>query len=89
MLTLNGHKLSTRKIGFSPFFSQILASVSYDMNTMIWDIKKNTFINIFNHHKEFAVGIDFSIHDNKRIATVGWDKALWVFNWDENPSKMK
>ena len=89
MLTLNGHRLSTRKVAFSPFFGHILGSVSYDMNTMIWDIKKNTYVNIFNHHKEFAIGIDFSIFDNKRIATVGWDKALWVFNWDENPNKMK
>jgi peroxin-7 len=83
MMTLNGHFLTTRKVQFSPHFSEILASVSYDMNVIIWDIKKNTPINVFKHHREFVCGVDFSMFDNKKIATTAWDRSLYVFNWDE------
>jgi peroxin-7 len=81
--TLNGHFLSTRRVVFSPFFSSILASVSYDMNVIIWDIKKNMPVNTFKHHREFVLGVDFSLFDNKKIATTSWDRSLYVFNWDE------
>jgi peroxin-7 len=83
MQTLNGHFLTTRRVVFSPFFSSILASVSYDMNVMIWDIKKSMPLNTFKHHREFVLGVDFSLFDNKKIATTGWDRSLYVFNWDE------
>lgn len=83
LLVLNGHNLTCRKVMFSPFFSSIMASVGYDMNVVIWDIKKSAPINIFKHHREFVYGLDFSIFDNKKLATTGWDKSLYVFNWDE------
>lgn len=82
-ITLSGHHLTARRVAFSPFFSSVLASVSYDMNVMIWDIKKNMPINVFKHHREFAYGLDFSIFDNKKMATCGWDRSLYVFKWDE------
>lgn len=83
LLVLNGHYLTTRKVMFSPFFSSILASVSYDMNVLIWDIKKSMPINTFKHHREFVYGVDFSLFDKQKIATTGWDRSLYVFNWDE------
>ena len=83
LITLEGHKLTTRRSLFSPFFSSILASVSYDMNVLIWDIKKNMPVYQHKHHREFGYGLDFSIFDNKKIATCGWDRCLYVFNFDE------
>jgi peroxin-7 len=80
---LNGHTLTCRKVMFSPFFSGIMASVGYDMNVIIWDIKKNAPVNIFKHHREFVYGLDFSLFDNKKLATTAWDRSLYVFNWDE------
>jgi peroxin-7 len=80
---LNGHSLTCRKVQFSPFFSGVLASVGYDMNVFIWDIKKSAPLNIFKHHREFVYGLDFSNFDNKKIATTGWDRCLYVFNFDE------
>jgi len=80
---LNGHSLTARKVMFSPFFSSVLASVGYDMNVIIWDVKKNQPLNVFKHHREFVYGVDFSIFDNKKIATTGWDRALYVFNFDQ------
>ncbi len=79
---LNGHQLTVRKTMFSPFFAGILASVSYDMNVIIWDVKKQTPVNMFKHHREFVYGLDFSMFDNKKMATTGWDRALYVYDYD-------
>lgn len=83
LLTLNGHKLTTRKLQFSPFFSHILVSVSYDMNVIVWNTKQASPQNIFKHHREFVYGLDFSLFENKKLATIGWDKCLYLFNFDE------
>jgi peroxin-7 len=84
LVKLNGHRLSSKKCMFSPFFSSILASVGYDMNLILWDVKKNAPISTFQHHREFVMGLDFSIFDNKKIATAAWDRTMWVFKWDES-----
>ncbi len=84
VIKLNGHQLSAKKCMFSPFFGSILGTVGYDMNVIMWDTKKNAPVNIFKHHREFAMGIDFSVFDNKKIATTSWDRTMWIFNWDEN-----
>jgi peroxin-7 len=78
-----GHQLTCRKVAFSPFFPNILASVGYDMNVILWDIKKSALLNVFKHHREFVIGVDFSLFDKKKMATTGWDRSLYVFNWDE------
>jgi peroxin-7 len=79
----SGHQLTCRRVAFSPFFPNILASVGYDMNVILWDIKKSAIVNVFKHHREFVVGVDFSLFDKKKIATTAWDRSLYVFNWDE------
>jgi len=83
LFSINGHKLSTKRVCFSPYLSNILASVSFDMNVIIWDIKKLAPVNIFKHHKEFVCGVDFSLLDDKKIATCAWDRGLYCFNWNE------
>lgn len=84
LLSIKSHILTARKVMFSPFFSSIMASVGYDMNVVIWDIKKSAPVNTFKHHREFILGLDFSIFENKKIATCAWDKSLFVYNWDES-----
>lgn len=37
MMELVGHQLAVRKIKFSPYHANILASTSYDMSVRIWD----------------------------------------------------
>jgi peroxin-7 len=37
IMLLTGHSLAVKKIKFSPFHANILASASYDMSTIIWD----------------------------------------------------
>jgi len=84
LIKLSGHMLSAKRVMFSPFFGSILASVGYDMNVIIWDIKKNAPVNTFKHHREFVVGLDFSVFDNKKIATASWDRTMWIYKWDES-----
>lgn len=83
MLSMKSHMLTARKVMFSPFFSSVFASIGYDMNVVIWDIKKSAPLNTFKHHKEFLMGLDFSLFENKKIATCAWDRSLYVYNFDQ------
>lgn len=84
-MTLTGHTLAVRKIKFSPFHANILASASYDMSTQIWDCNSQRVINKFDNHTEFVVGLDFNLFVEKQLATASWDKSVAVFKYDDNP----
>ena len=58
---LTGHQLPVRKIKFSPYHANILASSSYDMSVKVWDCNTQRNINSFEHHTEFITGLDFSL----------------------------
>ena len=64
-MTLTGHTLAVRKIKFSPYHANILASASYDMSTHIWDCNTQRVINKFDNHTEFVVGLDFNLFIEK------------------------
>lgn len=81
VLALNGHSLSVKKLAFYPFNNSILTTVGYDMNVRIWDTKQNLPCNIFKHHREFVVGVDFSLFNQDLIASCSWDRTLSLFNW--------
>lgn len=61
LLVLTGHQLAVRKIKFSPYHANILASSSYDMSVKIWDCNVQRSINQFDHHTEFVTGLDFNL----------------------------
>ena len=61
LMMLMGHQLAVRKIKFSPYHANILASASYDMSVMIWDCNTQQKINQFEHHSEFVTGLDFNL----------------------------
>ena len=60
IMILQGHQLAVRRVKFSPFHANVLASASYDMSVMIWDCNTHQAINSFPHHSEFVTGLDFS-----------------------------
>jgi len=72
---LPGHKFAVKRVKFSPFNKNILASSSLyflknlmhsDMNVLIWDILgPQPLINQFHMHTEFVNNIDFSLFNNK------------------------
>lgn len=83
LLAISGHSLSVRKLAFYPFNNSILATVGYDMNVRIWETKKSQPAGIFKHHKEFVIGVDFSLFDQNLIASCGWDRTLSLYHWNK------
>ena len=79
IMVLVQHALAVRRVKFSPFHANILASGSYDMATFIWDCNTQSVVNRFDNHSEFVVGLDFSMHQSGQLASVSWDKTAAVF----------
>ena len=81
---LTGHRYPIRKIKFSPFFGNILASGSYDMNVNIYDISKPASPLLIKHaqHTEFVCGLDFNMFSEKMIGTCSWDGRILIWPYD-------
>jgi peroxin-7 len=60
---LTGHNLAVRRVKYSPFSSDVVASASYDMTVRVWNLQTPMEPVIHTHHTEFAVGVDFSLFD--------------------------
>lgn len=88
LFCLKAHSLTIKKVCLSPFASQVVASVGYDMNVRVWDLKTSQSLEIFKHHKEFVFGLDFSMLEENVVATCGWDRALSIYKWDELKNKV-
>jgi len=46
-------------------------------------------MNRFDHHTEFAVGLDFNMHQEGVLASASWDKSVSVFRIDDSPQAVK
>ena len=79
-----GHAYAVRRVAFSPHEETVLASASYDMTVRLWDAAApgEPLMKIWNHHTEFAVGLDFSTLVRGRMASCGWDDAAFVWSVD-------
>eukprot|EP00356_Strombidium_inclinatum_P017028 CAMPEP_0170482438 /NCGR_PEP_ID=MMETSP0208-20121228/2460_1 /TAXON_ID=197538 /ORGANISM="Strombidium inclinatum, Strain S3" /LENGTH=128 /DNA_ID=CAMNT_0010755277 /DNA_START=555 /DNA_END=937 /DNA_ORIENTATION=- len=80
MMFLTGHTLAVRKVKFSPYHANILASSSYDMSIKVWDCNTQSPINSFDQHSEFVTGLDFNLFVENQIAAASWDKTASVFS---------
>lgn len=85
IMMLTQHTLPVRRVKFSPYHANILASGSYDMSTLIWDCNTRQVVNRFDNHTEFVVGLDFNLFQEGQMASVSWDKSVAVFRIDDNP----
>lgn len=80
LFQLYGCSYAVRRICFSPFNSNILASVSYDHTSRIWDWRQSTeSIETINHHSEFNYGLSWSRVFQNQIADCGWDSLVHVY----------
>jgi peroxin-7 len=89
IMILTAHTLAVRRIKFSPYHANILASGSYDMSTIVWDCNLQRPMNKFDNHSEFVVGLDFSMIREGYLATASWDKSFGVMRIDENPRSVQ
>ena len=80
----HGHAYAVRRVAFSPHQETVLASASYDMTVRLWDAAApgEPLLKVWNHHSEFAVGLDFSTLVRGRMASCGWDDATFVWSVD-------
>ena len=81
---LHGHAYAVRRVAFSPHQEAVLASASYDMTVRLWDAAApgEPLVKVWDHHSEFAVGLDFSTLVRGRMASCGWDDAAFVWSVD-------
>ena len=59
--SLNGHSLAVRGVKCSPHMGSIVASCSYDMSVIVWDMHRvgqDPLRHRLEHHSEFVVGIN-------------------------------
>lgn len=77
---LIGCEYAVRRIQFSPFDEFIIASVSYDSTTRLWNYNtSDESIEVIQHHSEFNYGLDWNRLRRNEIGDCGWDSLVHVF----------
>ena len=81
------HRYAVRRVVFSPHAENVLASCSYDMTVRLWDTAapEDSQLRVWEHHTEFAVGLDFSTLAEGMLASTGWDEMTYLWRQTENP----
>ncbi|GKU94395.1 hypothetical protein SLEP1_g7896 [Rubroshorea leprosula] len=83
---LNGHGYAVRKIKFSPHRRNLIVSCSYDMTVCLWDFMiEDALVGRYDHHTEFAVGVDMSVLVEGLMASTGWDEHVYVWQQGMDP----
>ena len=84
---LLGHSYPVRKLAFSPHVEPLLLSCSYDMTVRLWDVAagEDPLINVWQHHSEFAVGVDWDVLSEGMVASCGWDATVRVWHRNGQP----
>mmetsp|Transcript_12072 Transcript_12072/g.20425 ORF Transcript_12072/g.20425 Transcript_12072/m.20425 type:complete len:316 (-) Transcript_12072:280-1227(-) len=86
--TLVGHTYAVRRVKCSPHQENLVYSCSYDMSMCMWDWTRtdgNPLLKRWDHHTEFAVGMDVSTLVDGLVASTGWDEMAHVWRQDTDP----
>jgi peroxin-7 len=73
-----GHKLAVRKVKADPHCPENVLSCSYDMTVL--ETRANQAVRQFQHHKEFVIGIDYSLQIRNLVCSGSWDKFIRIWN---------
>ena len=75
------HRYPPKKVRFSPHQGWLFASCGYDMNVHIYHMNDSVEPLKFKgaQHTEFIPGLDWSMFDEKLIASAGWDGRLLIW----------
>ncbi|KAF2305324.1 hypothetical protein GH714_003688 [Hevea brasiliensis] len=86
---LNGHGYAVRKVKFSPHHRNLMVSCSYDMTVCMWDFMvEDALVGRYDHHTEFAVGLDMSVLVEGLLASTGWDELVYVWQHGTDPEHL-
>lgn len=96
---LVGHEYAVRRIAWSPHWSDVLISASYDMSVRVWSDgstppttagiaaprpSHGRMLGVMDKHTEFCAGVDWCLFGAEGwAASTGWDEMVWV--WDVGP----
>lgn len=83
LFVLPGHSRAIKRVKCSPFKESIIASVSYDFTTRIWDVNHlnanvSPLVLTMQNHTEFVYGLDFSIHQPDVLVDCAWDQSVVI-----------
>jgi peroxin-7 len=87
LATLLGHTYAVRRVLFSPHVETLVASCSYDMTVRLWDYAapEDALVRLWDHHTEFAVGLDWSTLVEGLLASCGWDEMTFAWHMNADP----
>jgi len=86
LAALAGHAYAVRRARCSPHHPSLLCSSSYDMSVCLWDFKApgGAPLQRWQHHSEFAVGLDMSVLVDGLVASAGWDELVFAWNLNDH-----
>lgn len=79
------HQLPVRSVRWSPFYSSVLATGSYDTEVKVWRTTCPWTAQILTHHSEFVMAVDWSLTMPYTLATTGWDCKGHIVDTQNNP----
>lgn len=88
LASLPGHDQACRRVRFSPHSRTLLASAGYDMCVCIWDLNQpqKPMTARYQHHREFVVGLDWSMAAPNNIATASFDASAFFCAMGQPPT---
>ena len=71
------HRRAIKRVRFSPWQGNKLASVGFDMTLRLWDLASlNPRGLSFDHYTEFVTGLDWSNFERNKLFTCSWDETV-------------
>eukprot|EP00759_Apiculatamorpha_spiralis_P006804 PhF_6_TR14078/c0_g1_i1/m.22485/K13341/PEX7, PTS2R; peroxin-7 len=85
---LRGHEAAVRRVRCSPHSRNLLVSSGYDFRMCVWDLDRpqRPLLQRYDHHKEFVVGVDWSLMEPNLVATCAWDGLMFLVQLGQPPT---
>lgn len=88
VVPLRGHEGAARRVRFSPHGRAQLASSGYDFRVCVWDLTRpqNPMTHRYEQHREFVVGLDWSLATPGGLITASWDGLSYALLLGQPPT---